>query len=1290
MGADLQQFLFLVLVLYPSIAPTHGVSLDVFPQYDVDCKTPISANTSGSAPQLEEALNSLNTSDTRLVLQSGCHTIKTDVLIQDLADIAIAGVDANNVVIQCSDSSGLAFVNISHLQLENVEIRRCGFGNISLWRALNVANNSMRIFHQLPQIANISVGVFVADCDRLLVSTVHITNTPGIGFLGINIIGQSSFESAKFTNNTAEVCFPPGRTHALEGDVSGGAYLLYTNYRNLTTIHPVLLTISNSVFEDNNDCSPLVMVPTLRPTSQSAFQLGYALGSSGGLGIELAQTTFVVQVDVLSTTFKWNRGYYGGAVHVGLFQGNNGSQVTFQGCIFDSNGFGTERTALGLTTSGGAMSIFMNLLAKPEIQSLSLSDLDQLLPNLIIITNCHFTGNQATFSGAIQLLGLHNPFASKFSQNNVTLHNCLFQKNSAVVGTVIGAHEDKISGSYPGIQLILDGVEMSENFASTGEFAQRYIGSMPSTVSLISMNLTVTGVSQFIQNQGIAISATTSTINIGKGVVTFQENSGIVGGAIQLTDQSYLVLMNHSTTQFIHNLAQTSGGAIYVDLRDDSVESIRTDRCFLWFEYIDLLCNYTICPLPNSLNISMVFVNNTAPLGGTIYGSILDSCPWTYPLAKSLRIELGSNHGISLLEHLDHFEFTPQLAGAEVISTDPDSLVLPDLFGPVDVKPGQEVDMNITAYDRLNQSVPLVIRSSVKTSSTTTSSFAQNQTFSRLGLSGYWFIQGTNTSHLSVTFTGLENSTATISFADTRDFVETEFDIILEKCGFGFKFQSSNNSCVCDPELEQFQVTCSNVKATLLVPAGHWLGKSPVGRYAFHECIRDYCKPGEVMLTSDNFSVQCAPGYRRTGLLCGKCQPGTSAMFGTAACGDCPNSSIALIVVFAFAGIGLICFISFLGFTISHGYLNAVIFYSNVLNLFIPYISPSTANTLLVPIAFINLNLGIDTCFYDGMTALAKVGLQLAFPAYLFLLMIILIILARRSQMISIASAPKMLATLLLLCYSSVGDTCIEILGSVSFQGKNGYYLGWVVDPSVQYANIPHVFLVFLSLALLLFYILPFSVILLIPPYFIYRMKLGIRFMPMFDAFWSPFKPSFRFWLAFRCLLRIAAYSIAVYANNPYNLFLVALLLLLLLFIHGLAQPFQRRLQNSFESFFLINLLLLVVGSLYFARESPKLSDAYVYVVVGLAYMVMTAIAFIHISIRFPKLKHMFLACLCCCCRRYRRRKHQKVTEDGDVTDHTAILAGLDHDKPRATYSELRESMLESRSIRLHPILPDS
>ncbi len=78
--------------------------------------------------------------------------------------------------------------------------------------------------------------------------------------------------------------------------------------------------------------------------------------------------------------------------------------------------------------------------------------------------------------------------------------------------------------------------------------------------------------------------------------------------------------------------------------------------------------------------------------------------------------------------------------------------------------------------------------------------------------------------------------------------------------------------------------------------------------------------------------------------------------------------------------------------TIATGKFHGLIFYANILAANRSIVLPNTNNNFLtVFVSWVNLDLGIETCFYNGMNSQVKVLLQLVFPAYLFLLMFLII-----------------------------------------------------------------------------------------------------------------------------------------------------------------------------------------------------------------------------------------------------------------------------------------------------------
>ena len=78
-----------------------------------------------------------------------------------------------------------------------------------------------------------------------------------------------------------------------------------------------------------------------------------------------------------------------------------------------------------------------------------------------------------------------------------------------------------------------------------------------------------------------------------------------------------------------------------------------------------------------------------------------------------------------------------------------------------------------------------------------------------------------------------------------------------------------------------------------------------------------------------------------------------------------------ILIAFALAGVILVTFLLLLKLTVAVGTISGLIFYANIFvfnraQLF----SSGETNILTVFIAWVNLDLGIETCFFDGMGCL--------------------------------------------------------------------------------------------------------------------------------------------------------------------------------------------------------------------------------------------------------------------------------------------------------------------------------
>ena len=111
--------------------------------------------------------------------------------------------------------------------------------------------------------------------------------------------------------------------------------------------------------------------------------------------------------------------------------------------------------------------------------------------------------------------------------------------------------------------------------------------------------------------------------------------------------------------------------------------------------------------------------------------------------------------------------------------------------------------------------------------------------------------------------------------------------------------------------------------------------------------------------------------------------------------------------------------------TFADGTLNGLILYTNIINSIKDIVFPQDRkppDPLIVFIAWLNLDLGIPTCFYIGLNYYSYTWLQFVFPLYLWFLVGLIILACKYSSRANkfFGSDPvAVLATVVLMSYTS-------------------------------------------------------------------------------------------------------------------------------------------------------------------------------------------------------------------------------------------------------------------------------
>ena len=199
-----------------------------------------------------------------------------------------------------------------------------------------------------------------------------------------------------------------------------------------------------------------------------------------------------------------------------------------------------------------------------------------------------------------------------------------------------------------------------------------------------------------------------------------------------------------------------------------------------------------------------------------------------------------------------------------------------------------------------------------------------------------------------------------------------------------------------------------------------------ITKYLIADCPMYYCVPYSSNVNLLYRDLQCQ--FDRTGILCSQCQHhlGMIMIFGSSRCMECTNVHIILAIIIAIAaGIILVVILYLLNLTVTNGTINGIIFCANIISInnYVFLVNNNVFKPLKIFISVVNLDLGIETCFYNGMVNYAKMWLQLFFPFYLIIIAASIIIASRYSYRIlrlTYTRSLPVLATLFLPCYPTL------------------------------------------------------------------------------------------------------------------------------------------------------------------------------------------------------------------------------------------------------------------------------
>ena len=684
-----------------------------------------------------------------------------------------------------------------------------------------------------------------------------------------------------------------------------------------------------------------------------------------------------------------------------------------------------------------------------------------------------------------------------------------------------------------------------------------------------------------------------------------------IGAALHLTN-SFLTL-NISSFQFDirNNLANQYGGAIYIDF---FLSNIYQSQCHWLLYFFDRIyptiflkiqpCTIPVRPLLYWKNIfemgqtmSQVYIiNNTALLAGSalFYNNVQN----IHPLHRSTNL----SNPVSIFNIPDIFTITPNVNEPLVLATQPHKLKLTD---PAECN-DDYTDCNITGITlgKVIEIPATIMGYNDRPSEATRFLVECIENCLEFSITGGPIILITNRfSEISVIGRKIQHNIS-VTLRIYRGVINVSLKVIILPCQLGYAYNERAKQCVC--------YTVDNIiscAANTTIKKDYWFGiideKASVSL-----CPNKYCNVSRTETASAKYFLhpfydnQCS--LHRTGQACGNCENGYTLAFDFDDCININNCSLEITVVIITCVIlywilVIVIILWLMYFQINVGYLYGIIYYYSVVDILLGQILNYSSGFDVIEIIIFSVVkltprfLGKLCFLQETINGIDQYALHYVHPTGILIILAILSVMARRSQRFALfisRGAIRSICLILILAYTSIADTSLQLLRQLKFTDINELYT--YLSPDVKYFTGRHIIYVFTALLFELVIVVGLPVLLLFEPY-INRWINFTRIKPILDQFQGCYKDKCRWFAGVYLLTRQAVLIILVinFADYYIALYLLISVCLIVALLHHYFQPYKSVALNKFDGFVLLLLVLVVSLQMIAVCESTGFtSDA--------------------------------------------------------------------------------------------------
>lgn len=1132
--------------------------------YVIDCDSSTSSPSCNSKTLGDIAGFNDSTQSTTINITTERLNLNQRVSFKSVESVKIFGTRS---LLNCTTAdSGLYFQHVDRLLLENMSISNCGFRN----------------FH------NVSSTVHIISSGNITIHNVKISHSRGSGLNIVNS-GNTNVTNCNFTNNSlAEV--------QGEDNYGGSGVRLFIAQNASEQVY----SFQHCWFTDNavTGSDYNYIFTTLD---------GNALTGSGrGGGMRIISSMMASNVTVLLSDchFERNCAFLGAGLSAQINSVGINNIIKIEDSKFLENT--CNETSRQVAGGGGAYFSFEHNSTNPSNHQ-------------IFVRNAIFASNNAKLGGGVYF------FARRAERNDrndtIKFENCQWIQNYGHTGSAVDITPNifnRVQKGYLPVPVFRNCTFINNTIRnSTPDHRESHDGLGTLYSSLLDIQFQDDVI--FENNSGSALIVVNGVVDFEDSNATFKGNQGVQGGAILLIGAASMIVGSGHKYNFTNNTASDKGGAIYLYLVD-ATDFIVSRSCFL--RYVNK-SNMQYITHTAQWNASMIFSGNRAlRVGHSIYATSVIPCQVVVS-----RVEAGNRVIYKALRNEEIF----QRPGVVIKDADLKNHIATEgvdfsltsnsnSSNTVELIPGHESYLPLIIRDDLRNEVDATLTAYIDEGNITLKPESS-----------------CITNEASLKVMGKEGITGELVFqtlgSRKRSF---RVDIRLLPCPPGFKL-NKEETCECQQNAYLGIASCTMNRAVL--SQGFWAGYVKQGSmFATSVCPLDFCNynstdhTGNVLLPSDQLELENAIcGKEREGVLCGKCRDGFTTYYHSPnlKCGDqtqvfsCKLGWLFYILSELIPVTLLFLIIVALNISFTNGAVNGFIFFSQVLDTLI--IDASGIISFPKPIqilsegyrliyGFFSLDFftidSLSFCIWKNASAIQMLFFKYLTVGYSLFLVLLVILFMRccavrcLGRYYSITSVRNSvihgLSAFLVLCYSQ----CIKVSFGILKNQELQIHIDIQTVTREEARSLTRVWfsgnMVFLDREHLPYAVPAFLILLtigVIPPLVLISYPLlnkvctclslekslimrcfnwASRIKPLLDSFQGCFKDKFRYFSGLYFFYRWI--TVVTYAAVPFLSFFYTIntiLLVAVLVVHSIYQPYQNHWHNVLDTLLFGNLIII-------------------------------------------------------------------------------------------------------------------